>query len=119
MSWTPEIETLLAQLWREGLSASQIGRRIGVTKGQVIGKVHRMHLPPRPAPVVRSAPPERPKPIQSTTGCQYLTKTPKQGGTFCGAPRTTFRISGKPSPFCVTHHDLCYFIPKAKGAVDG
>jgi GcrA cell cycle regulator len=38
-------------LWAEGLSASQIGLRIGITKNAVIGRVHRMGLPSRPSPL--------------------------------------------------------------------
>jgi GcrA cell cycle regulator len=38
-------------LWAEGLSASQIGLRMGITKNAVIGRVHRMGLPSRQSPL--------------------------------------------------------------------
>src|SRR5258708_8765354 len=56
LTWTPErIERLIA-LWEEGVTTAEIGRRIGVTKNAVIGKVHRIGLIPR---VVKEAPPPR------------------------------------------------------------
>ena len=46
--WTPENVDLLKKLWAEGLSAGQIaGRLSGTTRNSVIGKVHRLGLPPR------------------------------------------------------------------------
>ncbi len=45
-----QIEKLRA-LWPENISTSEIGRRIGVTKGVVIGKADRLGLPRRPEPI--------------------------------------------------------------------
>lgn len=43
--WTEEREKLLAKLWSEGLSCSQIAYRFGsITRNSVIGKVHRLGL---------------------------------------------------------------------------
>ena len=45
MNWTEERTVQLEALWGEGLSASQIARKIGgVTRNAVIGKVHRLGL---------------------------------------------------------------------------
>ncbi|MBW8271055.1 GcrA family cell cycle regulator, partial [Caldovatus aquaticus] len=53
MEWSVEaIETLRA-LWAEGLSTAEIGRRMGVSKNAVVGKAHRLNLPPRPSPIRR------------------------------------------------------------------
>ena len=49
--WTASALDTLRRLWAEGFSASEIGRRMGCNKNQVLGKVHRLGLPPRPQPV--------------------------------------------------------------------
>ena len=46
-TWTDERITQLTLLWDEGVTTAEIGRRIGVTKNAVIGKVHRLGLVPR------------------------------------------------------------------------
>jgi GcrA cell cycle regulator len=48
-SWTPERCEQLAELWAAGLSCSQIAAEMGegLTRNSVIGKVHRLKLPPR------------------------------------------------------------------------
>ena len=65
MGWTDERIETLKKLWTDGLSASQIAKRLGnVTRNAVIGKVHRLGLSGRAtpsAPRVRKAP--RPAPI--------------------------------------------------------
>ena len=45
--WTPERDDKLRELWDSGLTGSQIGVRLGATKNSVIGRAHRLHLPPR------------------------------------------------------------------------
>lgn len=46
--WNDETVGMLADLWRRGLSAAQISGRIpGSTRSSIIGKVHRLGLPPR------------------------------------------------------------------------
>lgn len=51
MTWTPDREALLKVLWAQGLSASQIAKRLGgVSRSGVIGKIHRMGLPKRGGP---------------------------------------------------------------------
>ncbi len=43
--WSETRVTTLSQLWRDGLSASQIAKQLGgVTRNAVIGKVHRLGL---------------------------------------------------------------------------
>ena len=54
MSWTQDRVDTLTKLWAEGLSASEIGRRMEVSKNAVIGKAHRLGLPSRPSPIKRS-----------------------------------------------------------------
>ncbi len=54
--WTAEAVATLRQLWDEAHSASEIGRRLGVSKNAVIGKARRLALPGRPSPIRHSSP---------------------------------------------------------------
>ena len=48
MSWTPERERKLKELWKKGHTASQIASLIGnTTRNAVIGKAHRLNLEAR------------------------------------------------------------------------
>ena len=48
MSWTPERENKLKELWKKGHTASQIATMIpGTTRNSVIGKAHRLNLEAR------------------------------------------------------------------------
>ena len=48
MSWTPERQKKLKELWKEGYTASQIATMIGeTTRNAVIGKAHRLNLEAR------------------------------------------------------------------------
>ena len=48
MSWTPEKEEKLKELWKKGHSGSQIANMLGdTTRNAVIGKVHRLKLQAR------------------------------------------------------------------------
>ncbi len=45
MSWTPERENKLKELWKKGHTASQIASMLGeTTRNAVIGKAHRLNL---------------------------------------------------------------------------
>ncbi len=55
MDWTSEAIDQLRALWSEGHSTAEIGRRMGVTKNAIVGKAHRLNLPPRPSPIRREA----------------------------------------------------------------
>lgn len=60
MDWTDETITRLRELWDEGHSTAEIGRRMGITKNAVVGKAHRLNLPARPSPIRREAGAPRP-----------------------------------------------------------
>jgi hypothetical protein len=47
MSWNKERVEQLTQLWIEGLSGSEIGRRLDISKSAVIAKARRLGLPSR------------------------------------------------------------------------
>ncbi len=53
MDWNEEAIARLRSMWAEGLTTAEIGRRLGVTKNAVVGKSHRLLLPPRPSPIRR------------------------------------------------------------------
>ena len=50
MSWTPEREEKLRELWKKGHTAAQIAALLGdTTRNAVIGKAHRLNLEGRVA----------------------------------------------------------------------
>ena len=51
MDWTEESISRLRSFWQDGLSTAEIGRRMQITKNAVVGKAHRLTLPPRPSPI--------------------------------------------------------------------
>ncbi len=55
MEWNEDIINRLRALWAEGHSTAEIGRRLGVSKNAVVGKAHRLQLPPRPSPIRRDS----------------------------------------------------------------
>ncbi len=54
MAWTDEMIETLKKLWDQGVSTGEIGKRLGVTKNSVVGKVHRLKLVGRPSPIKRA-----------------------------------------------------------------
>src|SRR5262245_27656236 len=63
--WTDERIARLKELWNgEELSVNQIARQLGVTRGSVIGKAHRLGLPSHEhmnGNLRKKAPPLKPK----------------------------------------------------------
>jgi GcrA cell cycle regulator len=52
MDWNEERTATLRKLWLEGLSASQVARQLGgISRSAVIGKVHRLGITVREAPI--------------------------------------------------------------------
>lgn len=50
--WTDDDIALIRKLWADGVSTAEMGRRIGARgKNAIIGKIHRLGLPPRPSPI--------------------------------------------------------------------
>ena len=62
MDWSSEAIDQLRALWAEGHSTAEIGRRMGVSKNAIVGKAHRLNLPPRPSPIRREAADGTPRP---------------------------------------------------------
>lgn len=51
MAWTDQMVEDLRKMWKEGLTTGEIGRRLGVSKNSIVGKVHRLGLSGRPSPI--------------------------------------------------------------------
>lgn len=56
--WNEETIARLRALWAEGVETAEIGRRMGISKNAVAGKVHRLNLPKRPSPIRRDGAPK-------------------------------------------------------------
>ena len=110
----------LKKLWAQGLSISQIGEALGVSRNAIAGKAHRMGLPKRPSPISKPKA-EKPKvqpvveeqdlPLRlelrqlvwSRSKCCWPTGDPKKNGfVFCGDTV----VPGK--PYCLPHCKEAY-----------
>ena len=50
MAWTEQMVEDLKKMWHEGLTTGEIGKRLGVSKNSIVGKVHRLQLSGRTSP---------------------------------------------------------------------
>ena len=102
--WTPERIAALIALWNEELPASEIGRRLGITKNAVIGKVHRLGLTKRRATVEKVEMFELVRLDSLRAGmCSWPMGDPgEETFHFCGSPAST----GK--PYCSKHCEIAY-----------
>ena len=118
--WTDERLEKLKKLWAQGLSISQIGEALGVSRNAIAGKAHRMGLPKRPSPISKPKA-EKPKVVPvveekdlplrlelrqlvwSRSKCCWPTGDPKKNGfVFCGDTV----VPGK--PYCLPHCKEAY-----------
>ncbi|HYN38867.1 MAG TPA: GcrA family cell cycle regulator [Rhodospirillales bacterium] len=103
--WTPERIATLIALWNESLTTTEIGRRLGITKNAVIGKVHRLGLPQR-RPTAKDEP-EAADVIRldklSADMCSWPVGNPgDRNFHFCGEP------SAPGKPYCSKHCAVAY-----------
>ncbi len=103
--WTAERTAALITLWNEDICASEIARRLSITKNAVIGKAFRLQLRKRRTPP--AAPCPEPSVIRlerlSTGMCSWpLGEADRGGFHFCAAPT----VPGK--PYCPTHCRMAY-----------
>jgi GcrA cell cycle regulator len=107
--WTPELIEQLDQLWHQGLSTAEIGRRLNISKNAVVGKAHRLHLTARPSPLKRPPAPKYAGPPGPT--CSWPIGHPgEKGFRFCGARP----VAGK--PYCAEHAAMAYVRPRNQGS---
>ncbi len=108
--WTAERIAVLITMWGEGLSASEIGRRLNITKNAVIGKAFRLQLSKRRE--VAEDQPADPSIIRldrlGARMCSWpLGESGEDGFHFCGEPT----VEGK--PYCAAHCKIAY-VPVTK-----
>ena len=110
MDWTPEQISELTRLWGEGLTTSEIGKRLGISKNAVVGKAHRLHLAARPAPIKRTGPrtvfrttvklPGAPRPARVKTAVAPGTAVPRSTAQ---PPRWTGELSNNICKWPIGH----------------
>jgi len=128
-TWTPERIAEVTRLWSEGLTTAEIGKLVGVTKNAVVGKAHRLGLPPRPSPIRRKGVSggggtTMPRPVAkapvklirqialSTSGacCKWPSGHPGEANfRFCGSAALVNK------PYCPEHYQMAYLPARAKG----
>lgn len=121
--WTDELVAELIRLWQAGYSASRIGSLLGVSKNAVIGKAHRLKLPPRPSPIRQTSTKPSRKVIAPKPVGRKVQPVPRRSfssgvqGSSClwpiGDPREpSFRFCGQQAvpgkPYCPEHVARAY-----------
>lgn len=125
--WTENRIAELGQLWREGLSTAEIGRRLGISKNAVVGKAHRLNLPSRPSPIrnppLRMAPRPQPEPEVITPPPPKVVSMKGQRGPTCQWPHghpgsANFHFCGEQAapgkPYCEAHIQQAYVQAKSR-----
>ncbi len=109
VTWTQERVERLTQLFEEGLPTAEIGRRLGLTKNAVIGRLYRSAMTRREA--TPTAPPRRNVFEFSGPSCLWPHGHPNDPNfQFCGARP----VGGK--PYCPEHAAMAYIRPKDSNA---
>ena len=98
MVWDDETIRHLRDLWTQGHSTAEIGRRLGVSKNAIVGKAHRLDLDARPSPIRRDvAKPatERPSPYPRMAG-PTLPPLASAGGPSTALPTPNVQVLRSP-----------------------
>ena len=142
MTWTPERENQLRELWNAGLSASRIAAELGgTTRNAVIGKAHRLGLSGRATRkgsggskggmrlVARSSAPRtprahiRPRYVEPVERSEFAVNLEDLTDKHCkwplGDPRTReFHFCGGPRTegmsYCEYHCQVAYQVPSRR-----
>lgn len=77
MAWTDEMVDQLREMWKQGLTTGEIGKRLGVSKNSIVGKVHRLGLSGRPSPIKKKDAPETPAPKKASNETAAKNDKPK------------------------------------------
>lgn len=51
ITWTPDAEAKLTELWKRGLTAGQISEKLGFSRSSICSKARRLNLPARKSPI--------------------------------------------------------------------
>lgn len=82
MAWTDQMVEDLKRMWEEGLTTGEIGKRLGVSKNSIVGKVHRLQLSGRPSPIKKKDAPAgentAPKPAKAEKPAPQINKTKEE-----------------------------------------
>ena len=75
MAWTDKMVEELKKLWNMGITTGEIGKRLGISKNSIVGKVHRLGLEGRPSPIKKSGEPseKESKPTKKSTASKKNT----------------------------------------------
>lgn len=93
MAWTDEMVDQLREMWKQGLTTGEIGKRLGVSKNSIVGKVHRLGLSGRPSPIKKKdgsdVVAEKKEPVEN------ITKTTKTKIEKTPAPKAEKKVEEK------------------------
>ena len=120
LQWTEDRLEKLKDLWEKGLSISQIGKELGVSRNAIAGKVHRMGLSKRQSPIASKSAPKKEATAKPAVEVAQPEKLPLKlalrninwSRSRCswpsGDPKTTaFKFCGKEvvagKPYCNDH----------------
>ena len=77
MAWTDQMVEDLKVMWKQGLTTAEIGKRLGVSKNSIVGKVHRLGLSGRPSPIKKKTDKVAPAVEPKKTAPEKTPKTEK------------------------------------------
>lgn len=67
MAWTDEMVEQLKKMWKQGVTTGEIGKRLGISKNSIVGKVHRLGLEGRPSPIKKTGEDQPAKQVKKAT----------------------------------------------------
>ena len=103
--WSEAQDEQLRELWMRAtpqLSAAQIGQKMRMSKSAIVGRAHRLHLPARPSPIIRS---DRPKSASVKPSQDY--RLPMLPSLTAPKPPPRTHITAPPTPAPAPR----YFVP--------